>query len=120
MKGRLMFGFGIGNRQSAKKQQARFRLYKPLVDVLESRTLLAWTPIGPLTQTGWPVPNSIFAEPVAGRVTSLAYSTNFDGQNHNEIIMGTAGGGIWIWAEGQNPLNWRPITETFTDFAMPS
>lgn len=94
----------------------RSRSYKPTVDELEPRILLAWTALGPRPQSGWPVPNSIFAQDVAGRVTSLGYSVNFDGMNHNAIIMGTAGGGIWIHAEGLVPFNWRPITENLVDW----
>lgn len=101
-------------QQKRETNSKRTKTYCPTFDCLESRILLAWEPLGPLPQTGWPVPNSIFAMDVAGRVTSLAYSSKFDGKN-DEIIMGTAGGGIWIIRDGQKPYNWRPITETFDD-----
>lgn len=69
--------------------------FRPFLEELEARTVPAWNAVGPLPQSDWVFPDSLFAENVSGRITSIAFSTDFDGLGGDALFIGTAGGGIW-------------------------
>ena len=100
----------------------RPRCFKPDVEVLESRIVPAWSAIGPAPQSQYLVGDS-FAENVAGRVTSLAYSANYDGNNHPAIFEGTAGGGVergTFAAANPNVVTWQAVSGAPTGINNPT
>jgi hypothetical protein len=82
-------------KRYSKVKERRSTRVQLAVELLEPRLAPAWLPIGPKPQARWIAPDDSFAQNVSGRITSLAYSPNFDGSSHPALFLGTAGGGIW-------------------------
>lgn len=61
--------------------------YRPRVELLEDRCLLAWSAIGP-------APQQQSGGPVTGRVTALAFA-KVQIQAAPTLFLGSAGGGVW-------------------------
>ena len=79
------------------------------VEQLEDRCLLStWSPIGPSPQY-----SPTDGQNYAGLVSSLAFSSNYDGKGDPALFQGTAGGGIW---RSTGPRNFLDIS-SFADFA---
>jgi photosystem II stability/assembly factor-like uncharacterized protein len=69
----------------------------------------AWEAYGPSPQAN----GSGVGVNVSGRVTSMAYSPNYDGLGTPALFIGTAGGGVWRTAAmdpNQTPF-WFPLTD---------
>jgi hypothetical protein len=95
------------NARQSKKPTRKARLF---LEELEPRTLLAWSALGPSPQLDWVYPQSNFAEPVSGRVTSIAYSSDVGGVAAGggggavpAVYIGTSGGGVWGTVQFNQP-----------------
>ena len=99
-------------RAASRRPGNRHRV-RPCLEVFEDRCLLAaWTAVGPAPQVD---PNGLFGwtgGTVAGRVTSLAVSSQ-------GLLMGTAGGGIWLGSPITSPT-WAPVTDNVAGAIDPS
>lgn len=95
----------------------RRRSYRPTVEGLEDRQLLAaWKAVGPAPEF---IPSSFDTggsvspgQNVSGLVSALAFSPDSDGRGTPALYLGTAGGGVWVSNnfQGNNPT-WKPLTD---------
>jgi hypothetical protein len=105
--------------------QHKARSVRPLLELLEDRTLLAnvpiWTFMGPMPQTDPDLFLSSTGESgsggdqnYSGRTAALAVSNDYDGQGHAALFAGSASGGVWRtvlspWNNGSFNVSWQPL-----------
>jgi len=78
------------------RQKARHyrRFFRPTLEPLEDRILLAWEPLGPAPQSnGWWTVADAPTEPVTGRASALAFGQDNAGQA--ALFLGAEGGGVF-------------------------
>src|SRR5437762_2911311 len=89
----------------------------PCLELLEDRTLLNWTPIGPAPQTdpGLLIPASQPREGLdqnySGRVSALAVSAGY-APDYDALFAGSASGGIWRTLLSPSSNGWQQLTPT--------
>jgi hypothetical protein len=100
-------------RYNGRKAWLRRREYRLSIEELEPRVVPApvsatpWIDLGPQPQTDMLMTNQVDRtttsqpEPVSGRVTSLALSSDIGGGRGSAMFVGAAGGGVWRSTFGQ-------------------
>src|SRR5437879_12741391 len=97
------------SRHGRRQAPAKPRRSRPVLEVLEDRTLLSiglnaysWTAQGPGPILNGGTPGNM---PVAGRITGIAAHPT----DANTIYLAAAGGGVWKTINGAS--SWSPLTD---------
>ena len=107
-------------RAAALAAETRWRNRARLsVEQLENRCVpTSWNPLGPAPEfSPGTVPGVISDQNVAGLVSAVVFSDNYDGKGDRAAYEGTAGGGVWRSTDYWRPApSWTPLTD-FIGFA---
>lgn len=101
----------------SKDRQKISRFFRPVLEELEDRRLMAWVPIGPAPQLNNPLatpaggslgtPN----QGLSGRISDIAIIDDYDGQHlgHQAMLLSTSAGGAWSSSNfGTASPTWTP------------